>query len=1184
MGMASKDFDNSEIRAYLLGTLKGDEALETIEERLVSDPEFAEFVYAEEDELIDDFVCGNLQSDEIIAFNTGFVITPARRARIETARLLCEYSNMSGTAAAAAEPATRGFFEAIAEWFGANRLLAVGSLAAIVIAIGMIAWFAARTPDDSGQILSSLNKAYETERPLDARITGLGYAPKIDRRGASPTGVDETARNRAELLALNARSANENAATLHALARVHLAKNDPESASKLLDKAVKLDPANSAAITDLGTAFLALADHIADKADGRRLEYYARALEHFDLALSKQPAITEARFNRALALEKMSQREQAIEAWRKYLEFDSASPWADEARKRLAVLESRSTAWLTGEKLLAQFLTAYRQNDEDRAFDLVSKNREMITGKLIPQQLAFLFANAAEQAARDEALSAMHFIAGVEMRRTSDPFWTHLAEFYSAYGNTRIADLNAAHASMRSGYSNALANNYEEAFNDFASARSVYGAAGDAPEAAIADYWVGYAHDRNGRFTEAKATLAAAAANARTRNYAWLASQYLCWLGQIEYARNESSISIDHATEALLFAERAKDDYNRQKLYDLLTINYRGQGAYDEAMRYAEAALELSAAPSTAPRQHWRTLNTVAELFTAMGLQAAAESLQSESLLLNRERINEGTFEHMALLRLGQMAALRGDDNSSFDYLQQSRSVLATFDPAERDRHSAYLDLINGHVLRDADRCAEALPLYDRAIAFYDRGEFTIDRYDAYKGRLICHLNLGNGVQIDRETPIVFGLLEKYREAIREESGRNAFFGREQEIYDALIDREFSLGRIEKAFEYAELSRARSLLDLIASGRNTRGKGASSPLSVPRSLIEIQRAMPPDAQLVQYAFLERRLIAWIITTDVVRVADLPVNAADLRSDLSDFNALLSMPGGSSSERRDALARKLGGILFGPIRPMLSGETTVVIVPDKALAGIPFGALRVDTTDEYLVREFEIQYAPSATIFTSENHDREMRPAAEEKLLAVGSPEFDRAAFDGLADLPAADREIGAIADGYAGAVRLTRELATKQAVIAELQRANIFHFAGHYIFDGRTPMRSGLLLAGEGGELLSNSEIVGMSLPGLDLVVLSACETGSETIIDGEGMLGAARTFLSTGVPQVIASHWEVDSDATADLMTNFHDLRKSNGLSSAHALRMAQLSMLEGPNTQYRDPFYWAPFIVYGG
>jgi CHAT domain-containing protein len=98
------------------------------------------------------------------------------------------------------------------------------------------------------------------------------------------------------------------------------------------------------------------------------------------------------------------------------------------------------------------------------------------------------------------------------------------------------------------------------------------------------------------------------------------------------------------------------------------------------------------------------------------------------------------------------------------------------------------------------------------------------------------------------------------------------------------------------------------------------------------------------------------------------------------------------------------------------------------------------------------------------------------------------------------------------------------------------------------------------------------------------LIVLAACETGVDKYYDGEGMIGASRTFLAAGVPLVVASQWSVDSEATTEIMVRFHKYRKTGGLTTAQALRRAQLDMLDGDNKLYRDPYYWAGFVTFGG
>jgi CHAT domain-containing protein len=97
------------------------------------------------------------------------------------------------------------------------------------------------------------------------------------------------------------------------------------------------------------------------------------------------------------------------------------------------------------------------------------------------------------------------------------------------------------------------------------------------------------------------------------------------------------------------------------------------------------------------------------------------------------------------------------------------------------------------------------------------------------------------------------------------------------------------------------------------------------------------------------------------------------------------------------------------------------------------------------------------------------------------------------------------------------------------------------------------------------------------------LAVLSACQTGSGRYYAGEGTLSLARAFLVSGVPVVLSSLWPVDSQATAELMINFHKFRKQ-GFSTAEALKQAQLEMLSSPQNRFHHPYYWSAFSVLGG
>jgi CHAT domain-containing protein len=106
-------------------------------------------------------------------------------------------------------------------------------------------------------------------------------------------------------------------------------------------------------------------------------------------------------------------------------------------------------------------------------------------------------------------------------------------------------------------------------------------------------------------------------------------------------------------------------------------------------------------------------------------------------------------------------------------------------------------------------------------------------------------------------------------------------------------------------------------------------------------------------------------------------------------------------------------------------------------------------------------------------------------------------------------------------------------------------------------------------------------DIYNLRLPS-ELVVLSACRTGLGKESGGEGMIGLTRGFMHAGANRVVASLWNVNDLATAELMTRFYrGMLGPRRLSPSAALREAQLSLAKSP--RWRAPYFWAPFALYG-
>jgi CHAT domain-containing protein len=116
--------------------------------------------------------------------------------------------------------------------------------------------------------------------------------------------------------------------------------------------------------------------------------------------------------------------------------------------------------------------------------------------------------------------------------------------------------------------------------------------------------------------------------------------------------------------------------------------------------------------------------------------------------------------------------------------------------------------------------------------------------------------------------------------------------------------------------------------------------------------------------------------------------------------------------------------------------------------------------------------------------------------------------------------------------------------------------------------------------APEDGYLRLN-DVFNLTLP-VELVVLSACESGQGKLVGGEGLVGLTNGFLYAGAASLTVSLWKVDDRATATLMAGFYRaMLQRDHLRPAAALRQAQLAMIR--DRKWSHPRYWAPFIVEG-
>jgi len=179
--------------------------------------------------------------------------------------------------------------------------------------------------------LAPLVAAVGNVRPFDARLTGgfaFGPVQSPYRSGAGQEVPADVRIAAAELEKRN--QARSSPQILGALGVAHLITGRSREGVSNLEQAVALAPNDPRLLSDLSAAYLVSAERDGHADDLRK------ALATADRALAKDPLLREARFNRALVLDRLHASVEARDAWNEYLKIDSASDWASAARERLA--------------------------------------------------------------------------------------------------------------------------------------------------------------------------------------------------------------------------------------------------------------------------------------------------------------------------------------------------------------------------------------------------------------------------------------------------------------------------------------------------------------------------------------------------------------------------------------------------------------------------------------------------------------------------------------------------------------------------------------------------------------------------------------------------------------------------------------------------------------------------------
>lgn len=733
---------------------------------------------------------------------------------------------------------------------------------------------------------------------------------------------------------------------------------------------------------------------------------------------------------------------------------------------------------------------------------------------------------------------------------------------------------------------------------------------------------LGIVHRAQGRYDEAIAAFQQSLAIAQAENSRRGQANVLGNLGNTYTEQGNYPAALESYQKTLELAQQGQDRVMQAGVLQRLGQLYTRLGNLSRAVAVLEEGLALARGLGDRRLQAY-TLGSLGTVYARTTEPDRAVPLLQSAIEITtqlEDRPNESALRQV----LGSAYAAMGNLRAARQQYEQALAIARSI--GDRAGEGQALGEL-GQLLTDEGKPAEAIAHHQRALAILRE---IGDRP-----------NQGRALSLLGEALVAQGNLEAAADALTEavdiweslrpglsDADQVSLFETQASTYRLLQQVLIDLGKTQEALLIAERGRSRAFLELVA--QRLSAQAALRLQTLPPSLSEIRQiARQQEATLVQYTLLDRnRLGIWVIrpdgniqfrqttlpetalsiedTAEQTRVAaalgrgatptevqlaslvsqtrsDLRHNLRDDLRDMRDNRAVTDVPAPTAPTRR--LSRKLQTLhqlLIEPIADLLPRDPAaqVVFIPQGQLYLVPFATLQA-ADGSFVIERHTIRTAPAIQILGL-THARQDQRRGSASPLIVGNPTMPSVGEppQPLGSLPYAEQEAQAIAQ-ILDTQAITGSQASETAIAQRMANARIIHLATHGLLDDvaglGVPGALALAPTADSDGLLTSNEILGLSLPNADLVVLSACDTGRGKIT-GDGVIGLSRSFISAGASSVVVSLWAVPDDSTAALMTAFYQNLKHNP-NRAQALRQAMLTVMQ----QYPSSRDWGAFVLIG-
>ena len=708
------------------------------------------------------------------------------------------------------------------------------------------------------------------------------------------------------------------------------------------------------------------------------------------------------------------------------------------------------------------------------------------------------------------------------------------------------------------------------------------------------------AYDSLGQYDKAVADYQQALAIARDVKDRYTEAADLIGLGQACYNLGQREQAIAWYEQALAIGRDIKDRDSQAVALANLGQVYSSLSQFEKAIGYYEQGLALDR--EVGDREHeGQALNNLGDAWHGRGQNDKAVTYFVQALAVSRE-VKDRTGEAAELAGLMDVWQSAGQPALAIFYGKQAvntvQSIRADIHGLGQDLQQSYLKGNErpyhtlAEILIAQGRLAEA----EQVLALLKQEEyFRYIRRDAEEASTLK--------QRADLTPDEAEWEKRYREI----AGRLMAIGSEHgdllAKHSLTADQQKRLEQVEQDLTAGNQAFQQFLGDLNQhfSAKPAMARSIDS-LRETQAIMEPLRELPSGTVAIFTLIGDDRLYAILRTPDAQKAFQYPIAAADLNAKIAAFRQVVQDP---DLDPRP-LAQELYKILLGDLAADLrqARAQTLMWSLDGALRYVPLAALY--DGKQYLVEQYRLSVMTLAGSMNLKDH-----PAAKWRAAGFGVTRD----FADAPALPSVSSELQGIFRVLGGEIKLDDQFTQQSLRQTLLKRYPVVHIASHFHFQPGDETKSFLQLGDGGHWSLADVKTSVNLFGGVQLLTLSACNTG---LGDGAEVEGFGTLVERQGAKAVIASLWPVEDQSTSLLMQELYRIRESSrGETKLEALRQAQLELLRGgvnappagergrrntggvpaataappqtprfraaPGAPFSHPFYWAPFFLMG-